>query len=459
MGFSKFERLARRVSFTLLSTALLACWPTTLFGQGLTGQVSGSITDPSGSAIPNATVQITNSSTKQARSAKPDQQGRFVFTEVLPGTFTLTIDAPGFKKYERPEVVVTAAERVTLPPIALQVGDVSETISVSGETAAVQTESSERSGLITSRQMQELPLKGRSYMGTAKLLPGIIDTANRESPGWNDLVGININGTRAGSIDLTLDGITSLDTGSMTGPYLAPSIDAVGEVKVLLSNYQAEYGRSSGGTINTVIKSGTRDFHGGVYYFFRNEDLNANEWNNNRNGLPRPRYRFNNPGYFLGGPVLLPGVRFNRNRDKLFFFWSQDFLPLTIPSAITTRTFPTELERQGDYSKSGVKIVDPIAHTPFPNNVIPASRIDPNGQKLLSLFTLPNTIGPGGQYNWDGVSINNQPRRDSILRTDYNISPATSFYVRLIQDYQASEGGYQLLAALGGSNNWPQLPI
>lgn len=180
--------------------------------------------------------------------------------------------------------------------------------------------------------MQEIPLKGRSYMGTAKLLPGIIDTANRESPGWNDLVGININGTRAGTIDLNLDSITSLDTGSMTGLYLAPSIDAVSEVKVLLANYQAEYGRSSRGTINTVIKSDTRDFHGGAYYFFRNEDMNANEWLNNRSGQPRPRYRFNNLGYFVGGPVLLPFTKFNRNKDKLFFFWSQDFLPLTIPN-------------------------------------------------------------------------------------------------------------------------------
>src|SRR6185437_9733324 len=302
----------------------------------------------------------TNSQTAQKRSAKTDEQGRFIFTELLPGTFSVSIDAPGFKRYEQTQINVSATERVTLPPIVLQIGALSETVSVMGETAAVQTESAERSGLITSRQMQELPLKGRSYMGTVKLLPGIIDTANRESPGWNDLVGININGTRAGSIDLTLDGITSLDTGSLTGPYLAPSIDAVGEVKVLLSNYQAEYGRSSGGTINTVIKSGTHDFHGGAYYFLRNEDLNANEFFNNRNGIPRPRYRFNNPGYFLGGPVLLPFTNFNKNRDKLFFFWSQDFLPLTIPSSFQNQTFPTALERQGDFSKSGVTIRDPF---------------------------------------------------------------------------------------------------
>ncbi|MEO7145502.1 MAG: hypothetical protein ABI165_18550, partial [Bryobacteraceae bacterium] len=245
----------------------------------------------------------------------------------------------------------------------------------------------------------------------------------------------------------------------MTGPYLAPSIDAVAEVKVLLSNYQAEYGRSSGGTINTVIKSGTHDFHGGAYYFLRNEDLNANEWLNNRNGLPRPRYRFNNPGYFIGGPILLPRTKFNRDRDKLFFFWSQDFLPLTIPSSAGAYTFPTALERQGDFSKSSATILDPTTHTPFPGNIVPASRIDPNGQKLLSLLPLPNTVGPGNQYNWTGISINKQPRRDSILRVDYNISPKNQFYVRLIQDYQASQGGFGLLAGLGGTQNWPQLPI
>jgi hypothetical protein len=443
----------------LRGSSLLFLCSALLFSQGLTGQLSGTVADSSGGAIANANVQITNTQTQQVRSAKSGSDGRFVFTELLPGDFSLTIDNSGFKKFQQTGLRVSATERVVLPPIVLEVGAVTETVAVTGQVAAVQTESAERSGLITSREMQEIPLKGRSYIGTTKLLPGIIDTANRESPGWNDLVGININGTRAGAIDLNLDGITSLDTGSLTGPYLAPSIDAVAEVKVLLSNYQAEYGRSSGGTINTIIKSGTQQFHGGAYYFFRNEDMNANEFFNNKNGLARPRYRFNNPGYFLGGPVLLPGTNFNRNRDKLFFFWSQDFLPLTIPSSVQTQTFPTALERQGDYSKSGVTVIDPITHAPFSGNMVPANRIDPNGQKLLSLFPLPNTIGPGGQYNWDGVSINKQPRRDTVLRGDYNLSSATSFYVRLIQDYQASNGGYQLLAGLGGSNNWPQLPI
>ncbi len=429
------------------------------FAQGLTGQISGTVSDSSGAPITGANVQIGNTDTSQTRSQKTDPDGRFLFNELLPGNYNLSIENSGFKKFQQTGISVTASERVTVPAIALQIGSLTETVAVEGQTAAVQTESSERAGLITSREMQEIPLKGRSYIGTTRLLPGVIDTANRESPGWNDLVGININGTRAGAIDLNLDGITSLDTGSLTGPYLAPSIDAVAEVKVLLSNYQAEYGRSSGGTINTVIKSGTKDFHGGVYYFLRNEDLNANEFFNNRNGQPKPRYRFNNPGYFVGGPVIFPGTGFNRNHDKLFFFWSQDFLPLTIPSSISTKTFPTVLERQGNFSQSGVTVLDPTSRQPIPGNIMAPSQIDPNGQKLLSLLPLPNTVGPGGQYNWTGVSINKQPRRDSVLRVDYNISPSTTFYVRLIQDYQASQGAFGLLAGLGQTDTWPQLPI
>src|SRR5204862_7030193 len=122
-----------------------------------------------------------------------------------------------------------------------------------------------------------------------------------------------------GTRNLTLDGVSSLGTGSRRGPYLAPTVDPVAEVQVLRTNYQAEYGRASGGTINTVIKSGGREFHGGAYSFLRNEALNANEFFRNRDGLPRPQYRFNYPGYFIGGPVTIG--KFNRNRDKLFFFW------------------------------------------------------------------------------------------------------------------------------------------
>lgn len=445
---------------------VLSLWCGALYGQGLTGQVSGNITDSSGGAVVGASVQIVNNLTAQTRTAETNAEGYFVFPELLPGTYKLTINAKGFKKLEQKDIVVTATERVNLQNLTLQVGELSETVSVTADAVRLQTESAERSGLIGARQMAELPLKGRSYMGTAKLLPGVIDTANRESPGWNDLTGININGTRSGSINLTLDGVSSLDTGSLTGPYLAPSIDAVGEVKVLLSNYQAEYGRSSGATINTVIKSGTKDFHGSAYYFLRNEAFNANEWYNNKNGVKRPRYRYNYPGYTLGGPVILPGTDFNKNRDKLFFFWSQEFLPIQTPSSIYTATFPSTIERTGDFSKSLdtngslITVKDPLnGSAAFAGNIVPTARIDANGQKLLSVFPTPNISVANNNYNWVGISNNKQPRRDSILRLDYNIGAKDIFYTRLIQDYQAYQGEFGLAVGLGGNNSWPQLPI
>jgi hypothetical protein len=441
--------------------AALATLTASLYAQGLTGSISGSVADQSGSPIPGAEITLNNTGTGQNRSVQSDSTGAFVFTQLLPSTYKLTITSKGFKKYEQTDIVLTATERVVIKRIDLQLGEISQTVEVTAETARLQTQSAERSGLISLEQTQNVPLKGRDYLGLVKLLPGVIDTANRNAPGWNNLGGITINGNRQGTINLTLDGISSLDTGSMGGPYLAPSVDAVAEVKVLLTNYQAEYGRSSGGTINTIIKSGTREFHGGAYYFLRNEALNANEFFRNRDGLRRPQYRFNYPGYFLGGPV--PMGKFNKNRDKLFFFWSQEFLPRNYPTNLERRTFPTALQRNGDFSQTFdtnrtlIPIWDPLNNrVPFPGNIIPANRIDRNGQALLNIFPQPNAVDPTFNFNALIQAPVTQPRRDSILRIDYNLGSKTQFYWRGIQDYEAYKGDFGFVLASG---SWGQLPI
>jgi hypothetical protein len=431
------------------------------FGQGLTGSISGTVTDPSGSAVPAAEITLTNVATSQTRQTKSDTSGDFVFTQLLPGTFRVVVAGKGFKRYEESSVIVPSAERVVLNRIELQVGDMTQTIEVQAETARLQTQSAERGGLISLDQTQNVPLKGRDYLGLLKLLPGIIDTQNRNAPGWNNLSSVSVNGGRTGTLNLTLDGVSSLDTGSMTGPYLAPSVDAVAEIKVLLSNYQAEYGRSSGGTINTVIKSGGKEFHGGAYYFLRNEALNANEFFRNRDNLPRPQYRFNYPGYFLGGPA--PIGKLNKDRDKLFFFWSQEFLPRKYPTSLARRTFPTAAERLGDFSDSRdqngalIPILDPLNNrTPFAGNRIPANRIDKNGQALMNIFPQPNAVDPARSYNALIQATTEQPRRDSILRIDWNIGSRTQFYWRGINDYEAYQGEFDFVLA---SSSWPQLPL
>ncbi len=424
-------------------------------GQGLTAELAGNVLDPSRNAIGKARIVLSDQQTGRKRETVTADSGDFIFTELLPGTFDLRVEKNGFQAYQQQGIVLSASERRSTGSIALNLGTASEAVTVRANAASVQSESGERSDLLDATQMQRLSLKGRDYLGLLPLIPGVVDSVGpgREAPGVSTLQGLNINGNRQGTINLTLDGISMMDTGGATGPYYEPNMDAIAEVKVLLSGYQAEYGRTSGGAIVTVTRNGTASFHGGAYYFFRNEDLNANDFFNNSQGLARPRYRYNNPGYNVGGPVLIPGTRFNRNRDKLFFFWSEEFLERTYPTSISYQTFPTMAERQGIFSTT---VKDPQVGTPFPGNVVPPSRFSPGGQALLNLFPVPNAITPNTTYNAVEQSVISQPRNDQILRLDWNVSPATQFYVRGIKDYEWKKGGFGYTLA---SPAWPQLPI
>jgi hypothetical protein len=458
----------KSISYAPLISLALACLLSGALAQGLTGQISGSLTDSRGAAVSSARVEVINEETAQSRVVPSDGEGNFVVTQLLPGTYSLVVTASGFKRFEQRGIVLTANERVAVRKLTLEVGDVNQTVTVTAEAPNVQTESAERAGLISEAQIQGVALKGRDYMGLVRLLPGVVDTANREAPGWNNLVGVTVNGSRGGTLNLTLDGVSSLDTGSQLGPYLAPGLDAIGEVKVLLTNYQAEYGRSSGGTINVVIKNGTRDFHGSGFYFKRHEQFNANEYFNNARGVDKQRYRFNYWGGTIGGPVIIPGTGFNKNRDKLFFFWSQEYLPRLSPTRQGRLTFPTQLERNGDFSKSSTAIRDPLTGQQFRDpsratpdnpqglNIIPLNRIDPNGQKLLNIFPLPNSNIPNSNFNTVFQSTVDHPRREEILRMDWNISSKTTFYARGIQSYEAFKGDFNFVLA---SDIWPQFPI
>ena len=437
---------------------------TALLAQGLTGQISGSILDPSGNSFPSARVVLTDVNTGQKFTTLTSTNGEFVFPEVLPGTFQLRVEMPNFRPFEQKGINLSASERLVLAPARMALGQVSEIVTVEAAPASIETQSSDRSGLVDSHQLEDLSLKGRDYLGTLKLLPGVLDiaSATREAPGNRALIGLYVNGNRQGTLNVALDGISTLALGGGTGPFLEASIDAVEQVKVLQTNYQAEYGRSVGGTINTVTKSGTRDFHGGAYYYFRNEDMNANDFFANRQGLPRSPYRYNNPGYFVGGPVIVPGTGFNKNRDKLFFFVSGDFLVRTVPSSVSYQTFPTALERSGNFSQTvdqngqSIAVRDPTTNAPFPGNIVPSSRISAQGQALLNLFPLPGPFDPTHSYNEAFQAGIKEPHRDQILRVDWNIAPGTTFYARGIDDYQAQQGAFGFVLA---SPSWPQLPI
>jgi hypothetical protein len=284
-----------------------------------------------------------------------------------------------------------------------------------------------------------------------------------ESNGLNRRTDFNVLGGRRTANNVTVDGVPATDIDNGFALKLAISEDAVAEVQIMLSNYQAEHGRSSGANVQIVTKSGTRDFHGLGSYFKRHEQFNANSFFNNRVGLEKPRYRFNTYTYNIGGPVTIPKL-FNRNRDKVFFFWSQEFWPNRQGSTLNT-TMPTAAERNGDFSGTLdvnnrlVVIQDPFNNrAPFPGNRIPANRLSPSGRALLNVFDAPNFFDRNisrGAYNYVLAAETNIPKRTDSLKVDLNITPKDQFYATLTTFDEVTEGPVGIPGI--GQNAWPQM--
>ncbi|MEO7192706.1 MAG: carboxypeptidase-like regulatory domain-containing protein [Vicinamibacterales bacterium] len=474
----------RSIGLTLLTLSIVGSAATHLYAQGLTGQIGGTVVDAQKSSVPGATVTVRNTGTQATREVVTDKEGKFVITNILAGTYDLRVTLSGFRSYEQRGIALTSTERVSVPPIVLEVGGVSSEVTVAAAAQHVQAQSGERSATITAAQIQDVGLRGRDFMGTLKVLPGVVDTSAREAPGWGSVGGMTINGMS--NFNFSYDGVTSKDTGSNTGNYAAPALDSIAEVKVQASNFQAEYGRSAGATIVVVTKSGSSRFNGSAAYYKRHEGLNANSWDRRRSCdaakalgnasafCANARYRYDNSALTLGGPVLIPGTEFNRNRDKLFFFYSLDLLPRTDPSAVQRTTMPTALERNGDFSQTVDSqnrlrfIRDPLSGGAcnitsggpgcFPGNIIPANRRNALGMSALNVFPLPNTTDPTGNrgYNHEFESPIEKLRRENVVRVDYNVRPGTSFYTRLQAGKEINARGYGG-TFLFASTNWPMM--
>lgn len=426
-----------------------------VWSQATNGTISGTLIDPQEAAVTGAKAQLLSSARDLNLEATTDSAGRFVFSAVPPGQYELKLSHPGFKTMDRKGLTLQVGERLTLGDIRMEIGQVADTVEVNADAITLKTESAERSNVLTAKQMENIAVNGRSYLGLAGLTAGVLSTGNFQVAGTGGLANISANGARTNQNQLMLNGISNVDTGNNGDQLATLSLDSVQEFRILTSSYQAEFGRSAGAQIIVQTKSGSKDFHGSAYYYRRHDSMNANTWTRNNQlnrqlingvftdvtGLPRQLYRFQNPGYTVGGPIFIPKL-FNKNKDKLFFFWSQEYQRQLQPETPRRITVPTAAERNGDFSQSlnnqgrpvGA-IRDPQANAPFPNNQIPASRFYGPGRALMNLMPLPNqpqsiTLN----YNFESQVSTRRPRREDLVRIDYNITDKLRLFGHFINN-------------------------
>jgi hypothetical protein len=297
--------------------------------------------------------------------------------------------------------------------------------------------------------------RGRDFLSLLRVMPGVVPSTDSDAIGTRTAYP-NAQGMRISYPTVAIDGVSNNDLGSSQTTPTPINMDAVGEVKVLMNNYQAEYGRTAGVQVQAVTRAGTNQYHGTGYYYKRNEEFNANNFFSNRAGTPIPRYRFNTWGANLGGPVYIP--KLITSKDKLFFFYSQEYLPTSTPQNIVNVTVPTAAQRNGDFSATTTAIRDPLSGAQFPGNIVPASRIDANGQKLLSVFPQPNALDTSitkGAYNFTFQEVIPATRKNEVYRVDYNITTNTRLYVRGL-DFRLHQSGYNIGGG-GSGAPWGEL--
>jgi hypothetical protein len=274
------------------------------------------VSDQTDQFVPGAAVTLVNDATGEQRTMTSTETGAFVFAAVRPGTYTIRIEMPGFSPFERRNTVLPAGETLTVGVLKLQVGGVTETVTLTAQGSLVQTQSSDRSALLTSDQMQLLGARGRDVVSIFRTLPGVSYQQDPDALGGGfGTTTPNIGGNRNTMNSMTVDGQMSNDLGSPQIFSSTTNLDAIGEVSVELNNYRAEHGRNAGAVVNIVTKSGTRDYRGTAYWYKRHESLNANDFFNNKNGVSKPLYRYSTQGAALGGPVP-------KMKERLFFFYS-----------------------------------------------------------------------------------------------------------------------------------------
>jgi hypothetical protein len=469
----RFVRGLEGVLCPALVAFVVAGYPTALHAQTTSASVSGSVQDAQGGVLPGVTVTMTSRTQGNMLTGVTDGGGRFVFPIVRPDTYTLQATLQGFKTAERTNLVVNANDKLSTGSLTLEVGQLSEEVTVSSPVTPLQSVSGERSFTLQSDTLKNIANNGRALFNFVTLVPGALsqETGNRE---LGSVGGFTVNGQRPNSNNITIDGVANIDTGDNGGNMATTNIDAVAEFKVLTNAYQAEYGRAVGGQLQVVTKSGTQAFHGSGYWYGRRSDWDANTYLNKRETpeVPKSKTARNDSGYTFGGPVWFPG--FNEDKKKLFFFWSQEFQRRSNPANVHQTRVPTALERRGDFSQSVDSSGNPFPYirdyaSGLPCSAtdtrgcfqdggvlgrIPANRLYAPGLSTLSIFPQANaSLGSG--LNFTSQDPDSPKRREELLRMDFQPTDTWRVTGRYMNNKEDILQAYGTTWAGNGSDQLP----
>lgn len=463
--------------FAFLLSSLFA---TLCSAQEITGTIVGTVQDAQNRVVPGAAITLTNTDRGITVSkVTTNDRGDYVAALLPIGHYSVTAELAGFKKATRSGVELNVDDHLTIN-FTLETGSVTENVTVQADVLQVDLQSTTAAGLISGTQVRELALNNRNYVQLAALMPGVttgfasdqIEIGVTSFTGLSNQVNVSINGNRPTQNNWTIDGADNFDRGANLTLLNNPSVDSIAEFKILRGQYDPENGRSSSGEINVITRSGESTFHGGLYEFFRNDDLNANNFFNNSNRIARPPLRYNNFGGTLGGPLFIPG-HYNTDRKKTFFFFSEEVRRISTYTTFVG-TVPSTAERAGTFltpvctavdssgncsaSTTQISAINPAAAAyikdifsklPQPQNLAKDTltsvgknifnhrqetiRIDHVVNAKLSVFgrftneAIPTTE-PGGLFTGDslpGVSTTstNSPGRNFTARATITISP------------------------------------
>ena len=403
-------------------------------GQELGATLTGSVTDASGAVIPGATVTIAQNGVNGApRTIQTDARGSFAATNLAAGSYTIRVTASGFETYSGENVTLFVSQTRSLV-LKLKPGAVSQTVTVQQNTVSVDTTTSAQAGTISGTQVRELQLNNRNFEQLVTLQPGVVSALPDEVGfGLNNTSTVAVNGVRATANNWTVDGADINDSGSNSTLLNVPSVDAIQEFTLQRSTYDAEFGRSGGGQVLVATKSGTSSFHGDLYEFNRNNIFNANSYFNNQAGLPRAIERYNDYGFTIGGPLYIPKV-FNKTKDRVFFFWSEEWRKVSSP-ATSSVTPPTTDDLNGVFAGQ-ITNAPPgcVAYNATTNEstINPACYSQNANVYLTNLYDKYPANSSTGQYIFSYSQLNNT--REDVVRIDANISEKLHFFGRAMQD-------------------------